>query len=308
MKAKYFPSISLERFLLFLILIFSVLSFFILFIKQESTFKDKIAVTIFPFYDITKEIVGDKFEVILIITPGADPHNFEITPKDILKISGSKIIFWSGTHLDFWAKNIVSNLTKTKIVEINKNLPLIIEEEEEGGEGEGEGEEIDPHFWFSLENMKKIAENITEEIVKIDPKNRDYYLNNLESLKNKIDNLKEKSIEELKDIKFRYFVTQHNAFQYLAKELNFQTFYLESAHKELTPQNIKDFIDKIRIFNIKSIFSEPGEVSSALENIAQNLNLKIYELDPLEGKGSQNFFEGYERNIKVLKEALGDTN
>ncbi len=294
MKTRHILAFSKEKILVILIAILFLFSFVIILFNKKPSFKNKVAVTIFPFYDITKEIVGNKFEVVLIIPPGSEPHNFEITPKDIANITESKIILTSGTYLDSWVKNIVSYLGEIKIVKLNQNLPLIIEN----------NGEIDPHFWLSLENMKKIAENITKEIIKIDHQNQNYYLENLDSLKNKIDTLKTKSSEELKNINSRYFITQHNAFQYLAKELNFQVFYLESTNKEITPDKIKNLIEKIKIYKIKSIFQEPNEISPGLKNIAQDLNLKIFELDPLEGKGALNFFEGYENNIKILKEAL----
>lgn len=275
---------------LFLVSIFIFLSF-----KGKSIEKNKVSVTIFPFYDITKEIVGEKMEVTLIVPPGAEPHNFELTPLDILKIKESKVIFTSGTNIDLWINNITRIYHNVKVINLNQDLPLIIEKQKE----------VDPHFWLSIENMKKISEIISKEIISIDPENKSYYEENLKKVKTKLENLKNKAEKEMKNLKSRYIITQHNAFEYLAKELNLQILaYLESENKELTLKDLKDVIDKIRAYNIKVVFKEPKEKEDLIKILESKYKLKIYDLDPLEGKGAQNFFEGYENNIKILKEVL----
>lgn len=277
-------------FSLILLLFLGYLSLILIKKGYQEYFTPKIAVTIFPFYDLTKEIVGDKFEVILITPPGAEPHNFEPTPSDLKKIGGSKIIFASGTVLDEWAKKIITNLPQVEIVNLNRNLVLI---------------DNDPHFWLSLENMKKIAQTITEKMTTFDPVNQNYYQNNLKKVNQKLDELLEFSRLETAQLKNRYLVTQHNAFNYLAQELDLNNLgYLESVNKELTPQELKDLIDKIRLFKVKVIFKEPGEDSALLRTISQELGLKIYELDPIEGKSGLDYFSAYRKNIEILKEAL----
>jgi len=254
---------------------------------QEYT-EPKIAVTIYPFYDITQEIVGDKFKVILIIPPGAEPHNFELRPEDLKKLRGVKIVFANGLLIDNWVENILKNFPGVKIVRLADSVELI---------------DNDPHFWLSLENMKKIAQKIEIEIANFDPQNKSYYQQNLNNVLNKLNELSQLT-KEFKPT-FPYLITQHNAFNYLAKELNLNIVgYLESANKELTPKELKYLIDRIKLLNIKVIFKEPGEESNLLKTIAQEYNLKIYELDPIEGKSGLNYFDAYRQNIETLKEAL----
>ena len=75
-----------KGYLIIIIIILGILSLFTLRKTYEEFTVPKVAVTIYPFYDIVKGIVGDKFEVILIVPPGAEPHNFELLPQDILKL------------------------------------------------------------------------------------------------------------------------------------------------------------------------------------------------------------------------------
>jgi zinc transport system substrate-binding protein len=279
-----------KGYLIIIIILLGILSLFALKKIYEEFDLPKIAVTIYPFYDIVKEIVGDKFEVVLIVPPGAEPHNFELRPQDIIKLKGTKIIFSNGLIIDDWTKNLTQNLKSAKVIPLYQNVNLI---------------DQDPHFWLSLENMKKVAQKVAEEMENFDPQNKDYYEKNLENVLNKLNKLSEFAQNESKNFSSRYLITQHNAFKYLAQELNLNIVgFLEGPNKELTPAELQKLIDAIRILNIKVIFKEPGEESNLLKTLAKEFNLKIYELDPIEGKSGLNYFDAYRKNFAILKEAL----
>jgi len=277
-------------FLIIIIIILGTLSLFALRKTYEAFALPKVAVTIYPFYDIVKEIVGDKFEVVLIVPPGAEPHNFELRPQDVIKLRGIKIIFSHGLIIDNWTKNLTQNLKSTKIVSLYQNVNLI---------------DQDPHFWLSLENMKKVAQKVVEEMENFDPQNKDHYEKNFGNVLNKLNELSKFTQDASKNFSSRYLITQHNAFKYLLQELNLNTIgFLEGHNKELTPNELQKLIDAIKILNIKVIFKEPGEESNLLKTLAGEFNLKIYELDPIEGKSGLNYFDAYRKNIETLKEAL----
>ncbi len=279
-----------KGYLIIIIIILGILSLFTLRKTYEEFAVPKVAVTIYPFYDIVKEVVGDKFEVILIVPPGAEPHNFELKPQDILKLRGTKIIFSNGLIIDDWTKNLTQNLKSTKVISLYQNVDLI---------------DQDPHFWLSIENMKKVAQKVTEEMGNFDPQNKDYYEKNLENVLNKLNELSKFAQNESKNFSSRYLITQHNAFRYLAQELNLNIVgFLEGSNKEITPTELQKIIDAIRVLGIKAIFKEPGEESNLLKTLAKEFNLKIHELDPIEGKSGLNYFDAYRKNIETLKEAL----
>jgi zinc transport system substrate-binding protein len=280
----------LRSFLVIIIIILGIISLFALRKTYEEFTIPKVAVTIYPFYDIVKEIVGDKFEVVLIVPPGAEPHNFEIRPQDILKLRGVKIIFSHGLIIDDWTKNLTQNLKSAKVIPLYQSVNLI---------------DQDPHFWLSLENMKKVAQKVAKEMENFDPQNKDYYEKNLENVFNKLNELSKFAQNESKNFSSRYLITQHNAFKYLAQELNLNIMgFLEGPNKELTPAELQKLIDSIRALKIKVIFKEPGEESNLLKTLAKEFNLKIYELDPIEGKSGLNYFDAYRKNIETLKESL----
>ncbi len=296
---KYYQKIVLRNFVkLFLLIIFISLGISLLMVSFEKVtepYFSKIGVTIYPFYDITKEIVGNKFEVVLITPPGAEPHNFEPTPEIIKNLRGIKIIFASGLEIDKWTENMKNVFGDVRIIHFASRVNLIKEN----------NNEVDPHFWLSLENAKKMAEVIKEEMIIFDPKNKFYYEENFENVLKKIEDLQKMAEIVKKEIKVPYLITQHNAFNYLAKELNLDVIgSLEGAHRELTPKELKNIIDKVKLKKVKVIFKEPGEESTILQNLAKELNLKIFELDPIEGKSGLDYFSAYRKNLETLRSVL----
>jgi len=279
-----------KKYLLIIIISLGIFSFVFLKKTYEGFFTPKIAVTLYPFYDVVKEIVGDKYDVVLIVPPGAEPHNFELRPQDFIRLRGVKIIFSHGMAIDKWVNDIIKNFKEAKVVPLYQSVDLINE---------------DPHFWLSIENMKKIAQKVTEEMKNFDPQNEEVYKKNLNDVLSKLDELLNFAQTEAKSFYLPYLITQHDAFQYLAKELNLKIIgALEGPNRELTPADLKKLIDSIKIFNVKVIFKDPEEESNLLKTLAQEFNLKIYELDPIEGKSGLNYFEAYRKNIETLKEAL----
>jgi zinc transport system substrate-binding protein len=277
-------------YLIIIIIILGVVSLFALRKTHQEFALPKVGVTIYPFYDIVKEIVGDKFEVVLIVPPGAEPHNFELRPEDILKIQGAKIIFANGVIIDKWVENLIKNLKSAKVVYLYQNVDLI---------------DQDPHFWLSIENMKKVAQKVAEEMQNFGPHNKDYYERNLGNVLKKLNELSKFAQNESKNFHSKYLITQHDAFRYFAKELNLKIIgFLEGPERELTPAEFKKLIDSIKVLKIKVIFKEPGEESNLLKTLAKENNLKIYELDPIEGKSGLDYFDAYRKNIETLKEAL----
>lgn len=252
-----------------------------------------IGVTIMPLLEITKEIVKDKYKVELILPPGADLHNFEISRQELEKIKNMKLIFFVDLGVDDW---LIQNFQDypIKIINLSQEVDLITTKKG-----------IDPHFWLSIENMKKVSRKIEQEVETLDPVNKDFYRQNLNNLLVKLDELREETKNVVGKVKQKNLIVQHDAFNYFAKESGLSIVgYLEDSNGEVSFQQLQELIKKINDLKIKQIFKVVGEESNLLNNLVQELNLKVYELDPMEGKGSLSYFEAYLNNLKIIQEAL----
>jgi zinc transport system substrate-binding protein len=261
--------------------------------KIHSFPKRTIALTLPALYQITKEIIKDKFEIVLILPAGADVHNFEISFNELEKIKKAQAIFVVGLGIDDWLIRALKDYP-LKIINLSGNVKFI-----------STYKGLDPHFWLSIENMKIVAKEIEIQMEILDPVNKNFYRQNLTNVLTNLDSLAQESQQRLKGISQRNIIVQHDAFNYFAKENNLRIIgYLESNNEEISPQQLKTLIKKIENFKIKQIFKVPGEESNLLTNLAKELNLKVYELDPIEGKKTLNYFEAYLNNLKILEDAL----
>src|SRR5262245_47276409 len=104
---------------------------------QSSSGKPRIAVSIFPIYDLTRRIAGDRFEVIPVLPPGKSEHGYDPTPKEIARIEGSKLGIAVGHDMDAWA---VKFMTGTKVFRVGEKVPTIPIDVEPIGEEEAHGE------------------------------------------------------------------------------------------------------------------------------------------------------------------------
>ncbi|BCX15131.1 MAG: metal ABC transporter substrate-binding lipoprotein [Candidatus Parcubacteria bacterium] len=282
------------------IVLLAFLSIFLIYLATQynASFNNEsetiiVGFSIYPLYSLGKEIIGDKLKTILLVPPGYEPHNYELSIQDISNIQKAKIIFYSGTAIDHWIENIkkIPSNNSVNFIPLNTQLTFVIKD--------------DPHYWLSLTNAEAILKNIYINVVNIDKNNQDYYTANLNKALQKIAEIKKIADDKLKNIKQRKIITEHQSFRYFAKDLNLEivaTF--QEENKESTLANIQNLINAIHKFKIKVIFKDYGSINNDILSFANNFNLKVYELDPLEGFRQVDYFDAYLYNINILKQAL----
>lgn len=264
--------------------------------KDQDVLKPKVSATIFPLYDLVKEVAGEKIDVELILPPGASPHTFDLKPGDVKKISGSKALFAIGHNLDNWAIKLAGSLGINNISIVDKNINL--SKDEEG---------INPHYFLSIENAIIIVTNIAHTLSSIDQSNSGYYLKNSSEYIRELRDLQEELRGDLRNIQNRKIATFHNAWGYFAKDFGLEVAatFEEFPGKEPTPKYLANFQEEIRKNNIEAIFSEPQFSGSELTPAASDLGVDISILDPLGGiKGRKSYIDLMKFNVNQILNAL----
>lgn len=254
--------------------------------------KLNVVATIFPQYDFTRQIAGDKVNLSLLIPPGGESHTYEPTPQDIINIQAADIFIYVGGENDTWLDGILENVD-TKAMTIISLLDCVqtLEEEivegmqapgghdhEEAGHDHGE-EEPDEHVWTSPVNAKVIAMAITEALVEKDKDNADTYRANMAAYG--------KSLEVL-DRQFRMVAQQAKTkelifgdrfpLRYFAQEYGF-TYYAAfpgcSAESEPSAKTIAFLIDKVTAEQVDTVFYIEFSNHLAADTIAQETGASI---------------------------------
>ncbi len=214
----------------------------------------KVITTFTVIADMAKNVAGDAADVESITKPGAEIHNYQPTPRDILKARDANLVLWNGLNLERWFEKFLANLGDVPSAVISDGIqPMSIS----GGAYDGKP---NPHAWMSPENAVLYVENIRKALSDADPDNAAAYAANAaaysEKIKAEIGPLKAE-IDTLPDDK-RWLVTSEGAFSYLARDLGLKELYLWpiNADSQGSPQQVRAVVDAVREHNIHVVFSE----------------------------------------------------
>ena len=283
--------------------------------SATETEKLNISATIFPVYDIARQIVGDKGNVTLVMDPGDSPHTYETTPSDMIEVSKADLILAIGNELDHWIENMVED-SSAEIVTVDANIALRPYEDEHDDHDDHDGHddheghnhgEFDPHYWLSAKNGKIMAANIAAAISEIDPDNSDYYQANVSTFQSSIDEINTQIVELATPIASKPFIPLHDAWYYYSEEFNLNivdNFFPGGQHQS-TPQHTVELTEKVETLGVTAIFSEIGLDTSAIKGFAEDNDLTISELDPLGGSPqTQSYQDLLLQNMKWINERL----
>ncbi|WP_416795822.1 metal ABC transporter substrate-binding protein [Ciceribacter azotifigens] len=216
--------------------------------------KPKVITTFTVIADIARNVAGDAAEVDSITKPGAEIHNYQPTPRDILKASDADLVLWNGLNLERWFEKFLANLGNVPEAVVSEGVePLSIS----GGAYDGKP---NPHAWMSPDNALIYVENIRKALAAIDPDHADVYAANAKAYAEKIRAGIEPMKAEIAALPEdeRWLATSEGAFSYLARDLGLKEVFLWpiNADSQGSPQQVRAVIDAMRAHKIKAIFSE----------------------------------------------------
>ena len=234
--------------------------------------KFKVVTTFTVIQDIAQNVAGDAATVESITKPGAEIHEYEPTPKDIVKAQSADLILWNGLNLERWFERFFQNIKDNPAVVVTEGItPLSIYE--------GPYKDApNPHAWMSPSNALIYVENIKNALVKYDPQNADTYQKNAAAYAEKIKQLDKPLREKLAQIPAdqRWLVTSEGAFSYLAKDYDLKEGYLWpiNAEQQGTPQQVRKLIDLVKKNHIPVVFSESTVSAKPAQQVAKESGAK----------------------------------
>lgn len=275
----------------------------------------KVAASFYPLAEFAKQIGGENVEVINMVPPGAEPHDFEPSPQDIANVYSAKLFIFNGSGFDPWAEKISPELENRGIAIINmaQHFELLKDvaaaEEKEDSEHE---EGFDPHIWLDPVLAKREVEIIRDSLKTIDPENSAAYESNAERYLTKLSELDKKYKDGLASCALRSAVASHAAFGYLAKryDLNVVNIAGFSPDEEPSPKKIAEIAESARNKNIKYIFFETLVSPKLAQTIADEIGAAILVFNPIEGladdelRNGENYISVMEKNLTNLRQAL----
>ncbi|MDU2066072.1 MAG: metal ABC transporter substrate-binding protein [Sporomusaceae bacterium] len=276
----------------------------------------KVVASVYPVYEFAQAIGGDKINLSLLAPPGAEPHDWEPSAKDLVKIREAGLFLYQGNGFEPWVDKMLTQNKTTSSVAVSHDIETLSgigEDDEEDLDAAGKPVlTIDPHIWLDPVLAVQEANNICEALVSVDPANEAIYRKNLESLTLQLTALDQEYAQAVQKFERKDFVTTHAAFGYLAKRYGLHQVPLMglAPDAEPTPEKLAQVSKFCREHKVKAVFFETL-VSPKLANmLGKETGAAVLVLNPIEGlteketKAGNNYFSVMQENLKNLKVAL----
>lgn len=263
---------------------------------QADSSKIQVAVSIVPQVEFVKAVGGEFVEVVAMVPPGKSTENYAPTPQEIEKFSNSALYFSIGVPTEI--SNILPKdgaLNKDlKIVKLNDEVKKVFPEREFSPGSR------DPHIWLSPKRVKVMVKIISEELSKIDSKNKAFYEKNALEYSNKLDELDKQTKESLSNLKNKNFIIYHPALGYFADDYGLTMLSLEEEGKSATAKDFEQKISEAKKQGIKVIFYQAEMDSKQAKVFAEELKGSAEQIFPL----APDYIENLKKTVNIFVRVL----
>ena len=260
-----------------------------------------IAASFYPLQYVTERIAGSRATVSSLTPPGAEPHDLELTPKDVATIKKADlVVYLSGfqTAVDE-AVSAEAGETAVDVVSTAKLDRTVAEEGETG---------TDPHFWLDPQRLAAVSTQIEQRLAAVDAAGATSYAANLATLVSDLNTLDNEFRTGLATCANKDLVTSHQAFGYLAARYGLTQVGIAglSPDQEPNPATLARVTDFVRANKVRTIYYETLISPAIARTVASETGARTAVLDPIEGITDQSQGDDYlaimRSNLKDLKE------
>lgn len=236
----------------------------------------QVIATLFPQYDFTKAIAGDRAKVRLLMPPGTEAHSYEPTPKDLVDIKKADVFIYTSFAMEPWVEKMIQEVNPdTLIINATEGVTYLTAEEmglpghlhdtpgqstSAEADQEGSNTDVDPHVWLDPANASIMAENVAKGLMQVDPEHKGDYQKNLDAYKAELTSLDQEIANTMDKLQNKEVIfAGHFAFGYFAKKYNLayhSPYDGFSPDAEPSPQNIAAMIDLMKSENQKVVYYE----------------------------------------------------
>jgi manganese/iron transport system substrate-binding protein len=234
--------------------------------------------------DIAQNVAGSQAVVESVTRPGAEIHDYQPTPQDVVRAQGADLVLWNGMNLERWFERFINTAKGVPSAVVTEGIvPMPIREGPYA-------DKPNPHAWMSPGNALIYIENIRKALAALDPANAAAYATNAATYAAQVKALDAPLRARLAGIPEtqRWLVTSEGAFSYLARDYAMREAYLWpiNADQQGTPQQIRRLIDTVRRNKVPVVFSESTVSDRAARQVARETGARyggVLYVDSLSG-------------------------
>jgi zinc/manganese transport system substrate-binding protein/manganese/iron transport system substrate-binding protein len=219
--------------------------------------------------DFARNVGGDRVDLVTLLKPGIDAHDYEPSPADLDAIARADLVIENGVGLEEWlGDTIESSGFDGPVVDASQGVRLRVV-----------GGEPDPHIWQDPRNAMVMAANIERGLAGAEPATTAQFEANLAAYTKQLKTLDAETERQIDSLASRKVVTNHDAFGYYLDryhlELVGSVIPSFDSSAELSGRDIRDLVAKIRATGAEAIFSETSLPPRTAETIGREAGVKV---------------------------------
>lgn len=282
-----------------------------------NTSRFDVVASFYPMAFLAERIGGDHVHVTTLTTPGQEPHDLEISPRQIALLEESDAVLYLKNLQPSVDDAVAQSPVGTKI-DAASLTTLEQHGSEVGGHAaahdtheDAETPGKDPHIWLDPVRYAQVAEGVGKAFEKADPHHAADYRRNTAALVKRLDDLNTRFQDGLGHTRTRVFITTHAAFGYLAERYGLTEEAINGLDPESEPSaaRVRDLAEMAKSDGVSTVFYETLVSDRTAKTVAGDSGLRTDVLDPIEGitakSRGKDYFAVQEANLRALQRALG---
>lgn len=262
--------------------------------------KLQVTASFYPMAEFTKAVGGEYVQVTTLVPDGAEPHDWEPSPRDLTRLGRSHVFVYNGM-VEPWAEQALAALSERNILPVEAGNALFARAGKQ-----------DPHVWLSPKKAMIEVERIRDALCQADPQHAEAYRQNSAAYLAKLRQLDADLMTVAAKAPKKVFITAHAAFGHLADDYGLRQLSVAglSPEAEPTPGDMQRLIAIIQKEHVRYVFFETLTDPKIARLLAQETGAETAVLDPLEGLDDEGRAAGLdylsimERNVHNLEKAL----
>jgi len=301
-----------------------------------------VKTTIFPAFDFVREIAGDRVNLTMLLSPGAESHSFEPSPRDIINIMNSDVFIYVGES-ERWIERILQsvNTEEMTVFAMMSSVELLEQviihddyahhdhdhydhdhhhhhDDHHGHDHHHDHDDtcsvFDEHIWTSPRNAILVVRALTELLSEADPANAYYFQQNAAAYIEELEQLDAAFLEVVASAERRTIIFGDRfPFLYFANHYGL-TWYAAfdgcSTETEPSAARVAFLINKVRdeqipvVFHIELSNERMADAISRETGAVKRLFHSVHNVSRRDFDAGLGYLELMHRNVEALREAL----
>lgn len=268
--------------------------------------RSQIAVSLAPYKYFVERLAGDLFEVTAIVPPGADPHTFEATPRQMETLTAAKVWFSIGEPFERrLSKALATHNRELVVADLRQAWDRPIAQHDHESHGSAHRccncHQQDRHFWMSPKRAGLQADFIARTLSQHFPEHKELFDRRLALLKQDLRQLTEDLSSKLAALEHRWVLVSHPALGYFCEDFNLHQLSLEVEGKEASPQQLAHLLEEAKHLPVGCILTQTQHNPAGAQWVANQLGLSTEVVDPYHGDYLSNLRHIGELFVKAQK-------